>query len=121
VQLLLAHALLERQELVLVGQAGPLPGPESAVARSGGEAVSAKKRRRKAQLARLQQLDRNHIWLYLMSSPRRDGDRAMRLWWRCIVPLGDKLEKQKAGAWAALHRCDQGKAILMDNYRRRTT
>lgn len=81
--------------------------------------MSAAKRRRKAQLARLAKLDENHSWLYLMKSPRRDGPRAVALWWTCIVPLGDKLESQKAGAWASLKRCDTGKRGLVSNYEAR--
>ena len=78
--------------------------------------MSAKKRRRKAQIVRLVQLDENHSRLYLVSSKRHDGLRAAKLWWACIVPLGDKLGTQ---AWAALHRCELGKAVLVENYRKR--
>ncbi len=81
--------------------------------------MSSKKRRRKAQMARLVKLDANQLWLYLMKSPRRDGPRAEALWWRCIVPLGDKLESQKPGAWDTLPRCGTGKALLLENYRKR--
>lgn len=81
--------------------------------------MSAKKRRRKAQVARFIRLDANHSWLYYKTSPRRDGPRAIALWWRCIVPLGDKLERQKPGAWRALPRYSGGPDILMDNYRKR--
>lgn len=83
--------------------------------------MSAKKRRRKAQIARLIRLDANHGWLYLMKSPRRDGPRAARLWWNCIVPLGDKLERQKPGAWAALPRCVEGSVGLLHNFNKRNT
>lgn len=83
--------------------------------------MSAKKRRRKAQLARLRKLDANHGWLYFMKSPRRDGPRAAALWWNCIVPLGDKLERQKPGAWAVLTRCAEGSAGLLHNYQKRNT
>ena len=78
--------------------------------------MSAKKRRRKAKIAHLVRLDENHGWLYLMKSKRRDGPRAAKLWWTCIVPLGDKLG---AKAWMALHRCESGRAGLVENYRRR--
>ena len=81
--------------------------------------MSSAKRRRKAKLARLKLLDANHGWLYLMKSPRRDGMRAAALWWNCIVPLGDKLETQKPGAWLSLHRCATGGAGLIENYRKR--
>jgi hypothetical protein len=81
--------------------------------------MSAAKRRRRAKLERLKRLDENHLWLYLMKSPRRDGPRAMALWWNCIVPLGDKLEAQKAGAWQSLDRCAIGKVGLMHNYEKR--
>lgn len=81
--------------------------------------MSAAKRRRKAQLKRLQKLDANHGWLYLMKSARRNGPRAERLWWTCIVPLGDKLERQKSGAWAALPRCREGTAGLLHNFNKR--
>jgi len=81
--------------------------------------MSAGKRRRKAKLARLKRLDENHSWLYLMKSPRRDGPRAAALWWNCIVPLGDKLESQRAGAWASLNRCATGKVGLTQNYEKR--
>lgn len=81
--------------------------------------MSAAKRRRKAQIKRLQKLDANHSWLYYMKSPRRDGPRAAALWWKCVVPLGDKLERQKPGAWAALSRCAEGKAGLQANFNKR--
>lgn len=81
--------------------------------------MSAAKRRRKAKLARLRRLDENHAWLYLMKSPRRDGPRAAALWWNCIVPLGDKLETQKPGAWLSLNRCATAEPILVENYRKR--
>jgi len=81
--------------------------------------VSAAKRRRNAKLMRLKRLDENHLWLYLMKSPRRDGPRAMALWWNCIVPLGDKLETQKPGAWLSLNRCASGGQGLVENYRKR--
>lgn len=81
--------------------------------------MSAAKRRRRAKLERLKRLDENHLWLYLMKSPRRDGPRAMALWWNCIVPLGDKLEAQKAGAWQSLDRCAIGKVGLLNNYKTR--
>ncbi len=81
--------------------------------------MSAAKRRRKAQLAKLVKLDANHSWLCLMKSPRRDGPRALRLWWACIVPLGDALEKKKPGAWAALPRYRTGPDILMDTFHER--
>ena len=81
--------------------------------------MSAAKRRRNAKLMRLKRLDENHLWLYLMKSPRRDGPRAMAVWWSCIVPLGDKLETQKPGAWLSLQRCATGGAGLVENYRKR--
>ncbi len=81
--------------------------------------MSAKKRRRKAKTARLLKLDANHSWLYLMKSSRRDGPRAAALWWNCVVPLGDKRERQKPGAWAALPRCAEGKAGLVANFKKR--
>jgi hypothetical protein len=82
--------------------------------------MSARTRRRARQIARLIALDRNHSRIYLMTSKHRDGPRAARLWWSCIVPLGDKLERQKAGAWHALPRCSTGDDILMMRYRERT-
>lgn len=81
--------------------------------------MSSAKRRRKAQIARLVKLDANHSWLYLIKSPRRDGARAMALWHNCIVPLGDRLERQKPGAWAALPRCAEGVAGLLRNFEKR--
>lgn len=78
--------------------------------------MSASKRRRKKQLARLSKLDANHGWLYLMKSPRRDGPRAAALWWNCIVPLGDKLERQKPGAWDVLPRCAAGSGLLLAGF-----
>lgn len=81
--------------------------------------MSSKKRRRKAQLARLVKLDATYARLYLMRSPRRDAPRSWRLWLGVIVPLGDKLETQRPGAWAALPRCRTGDDILMLNYRKR--
>lgn len=81
--------------------------------------MSAAKRRRKAQVAHLLKLDRTYHRLYLMSSPRRDGPRSWRLWFGCIVPLGDKLERQKPGAWHALPRCGTGEDILMLNFKKR--
>lgn len=81
--------------------------------------MSAKKRRRKAQIARLIKLDATYLHLYLLKSPRRDGDRASRLWWGVIVPLGDKLEKQKPGAWHSLPRSPGGPDILMHCFRER--
>lgn len=83
--------------------------------------MSPAKRRRKAQLARLAKLDANHGWLYLMKSPRRDSSRAKALWWNCIVPLGDKLERRKPGAWQSLDRCPTGKIGLLYNYEKRRT
>jgi hypothetical protein len=80
--------------------------------------MSSKKRRRKTQVARLVKLDATYHRLYLMSSPRRDGPRSWRLWFGCIVPLGDKLG---AAAWAALPRCDTGDDILQLNYLKRLT
>lgn len=82
--------------------------------------MSAAKRRRKAQIKHRQKLDANHGWLYYKKSPRRDGPRAAALWWNCIVPLGDKLERQKRGAWAALSRCVEGKAGLLANFNKRS-
>lgn len=81
--------------------------------------MSSKKRRRKAQIARLLKLDATYARLYLMSSPRRDWSRTGRLWYSCIVPLGDKLERQKPGAWRTLPRCSAGEDILMRGYRKR--
>lgn len=78
--------------------------------------MSAAKRRRKAQIAHLVRLDENHRRLYLMASKRRDGPRAAKLWWACIVPLGDKLGPQ---AWTALRRCEVGRAGLVEKYRKR--
>lgn len=78
--------------------------------------MSAAKRRRQAQIARLVRLDRTHQRLYLMASKHRDGERARQLWCAVIVPLGDKLGEQ---AWHALPRCETGRAILRENYRRR--
>lgn len=82
--------------------------------------MSARNRRRARQIARLIALDRNHSRIYLMTSRHRDGPRAARLWWSCIVPLGDKLESQKAGAWHALPRSSRDPDILMIRYRERT-
>lgn len=81
--------------------------------------MSAKKRRRKAQIARLVRMDANQSRLYLMKSPHRDGPRAWRLWLGCIVPLGDKLERQKPGVWAMLPRCNAGRTILIRNFNKR--
>lgn len=81
--------------------------------------MSAKKRRRKAKIKYLQKLDANHLWLYLLASPRRDGHRAMQLWWGCVVPLGDKLERQKPGAWHSLPRHPSSPDILMYNFHKR--
>lgn len=78
--------------------------------------MSAKKRRHKAKIARLVRLDENHRRLYVMTSKRRDGERAAKLWWECIVPLGDKLG---ARAWMSLRRCDEGRDGLIQNYRKR--
>lgn len=82
--------------------------------------MSSAKRRRKAKLACLKRLDENHGWLYYKTSPRRDGPRAIALWWNCIVPLGDKLEKQKAGAWDTLPRWTSVKGHLAELSRART-
>lgn len=82
--------------------------------------MSARTRRRARQIARLIALDRNHARLYLMASRHRDGPRAAHLWWSCIVPLGDKLERQKAGAWHVLPRSSRDPDILMMRYRERT-
>lgn len=81
--------------------------------------MSSKKRRRKSAIERLIKLDKTYEHLYLLKSPRRDGERAMALWWGCIVPLGDKLEKQKPGAWHSLPRHPGGQDILMINFRKR--
>ena len=81
--------------------------------------MSSKKRRRAAQLARFKKMDENYTWLYLKSSPRRDGLRSWRFWFGCIVALGDKLETQKPGAWGSLERRPEGTDILMHNYRKR--
>lgn len=81
--------------------------------------MSAKKRRRKAQIERLRKLDATYMRLYLLASPRRNGPKSWRLWQCCVTPLGDKLESQKPGAWHALDRCPKGDDILMDNYRKR--
>lgn len=81
--------------------------------------MSAGKRRRKAQVSRLVQMDLTHRRRYLLASRHRDGPRAMRLWLACIVPLGDKLERQKPGAWAALPRCATGTTILLHNFHKR--
>lgn len=78
--------------------------------------MSAAKRRRKVQIARLVKLDRTYHRLYLMSSPRRDGPRSWRLWLGCIVPLGDKIGP---AGWAALPRCGAGEDILLINYMKR--
>lgn len=78
--------------------------------------MSAAKRRRKAAIARLIRLDQTYRRLYLMTSPRRDGPRSWRLWFGCVVPLGDKLG---VPAWSALSRCETGRAILLSNYRKR--
>jgi hypothetical protein len=79
--------------------------------------MSAAKRRRKAQIARLVRMDRTYHRLYLMASPHRDGPRSWRFWLGCIVPLGDKIGP---AGWSALPRCDTGEDILLNNYRRRT-
>ncbi len=81
--------------------------------------MSSAKRRRKAQLARLVRMDATYSRLYLISSPRRDGPRSWRLWFGCIVPLGDALEKKKPGAWASLPRSPGGPDILMHNFKKR--
>jgi hypothetical protein len=81
--------------------------------------MSAAKRRRKARLARLVRVDATHSRLSLMSSPRRNGPRAWRLWFGSIVPLGDALERAKPGAWATLPRYESGRNILLHNFKKR--
>jgi hypothetical protein len=81
--------------------------------------MSARIRRRQDQIRRLVKMDLTHRRLYLLASPRRDGPRASRLWLACITPLGDKLERQKPGAWAALPRCEIGTMILLYNFEKR--
>lgn len=76
--------------------------------------MSAAKRRRKAQLARLVRMDATYLRLHLKSSPR-----SWRLWFGCVVALGDALEKKKPGAWAALPRCESGSRILLHNFNKR--
>jgi hypothetical protein len=84
-----------------------------------GRAMSAKKRRRKAQIGRLVRMDATYHRLYLLSSPRRDGPRSWRLWFGCVVALGDALEKKQPGAWAALPRSQIGTGILLHNFNKR--
>jgi hypothetical protein len=81
--------------------------------------MSAAKRRRKAQLARLVRMDATYSRLYLKSSPRRDGPRSWRLRVGCVIPLGDALERAKPGAWASLPRSDEGRYILLQNFNKR--
>lgn len=81
--------------------------------------MSSKKRRRKAAIERLIKLDNTYEHLYLLKSPRRDGERSWALWMGVIVPLGDKLEKQKPGAWHSLPRNPSSIDVLMINFRKR--
>lgn len=81
--------------------------------------MSSRARRRKAKIRHLVKMDLTHRRLYLLASSHRDGPRAMRLWLACIVSLGDKLERQKPGAWAQLPRCEIGTAILLHNFKMR--
>lgn len=81
--------------------------------------MSSAKRRRKKAIERLIKLDTTYSRLYLYSSPKRDADRSWSLWMSVIVPLGDKLERQKPGAWHSLPRKSGGPDILMHCYRER--
>lgn len=81
--------------------------------------MSARKRRIKRKIAMLKRLDRTHLSLYLMSSPKRDSERAKALWWRCIVPLGDALSRRCPDAWARMAETPYRADILMANYRKR--
>lgn len=81
--------------------------------------MSARKRRIKRKIAMLVRMDRTHLALYLMSSPKRDSERAKALWMACIVPLGDALSRRFQDAWSQLPRCEAGRRILVDNYRKR--
>lgn len=81
--------------------------------------MSARKRRIKRKIAMLARLDRTHLALYLMSSPKRDGERAKALWWRCIVPLCDALSRSCPDAWARMAETPYRADGLMENYRKR--
>lgn len=81
--------------------------------------MSARKRRIKRKIAMLVRLDRTHLALYLMSGPKRDGERAKALWWRCIMPLGDALSRRRPDAWARMAETPYRADGLMKNYRKR--
>lgn len=81
--------------------------------------MSSSKRRIKWKIAMLVRMDRTHLALYLMSSPKRDGERAKALWWRCIVPLGDALSRRCPDAWARMAETPYRADGLMENYRKR--
>lgn len=81
--------------------------------------MSARKRRIKRKIAMLMRFDQNHNRLYLMSSPKRDSERAKAIWWRCIVPLGDALSRRCSDTWARIAETTYRADVLMENYRKR--
>ena len=81
--------------------------------------MSARKRRINRKIAMLVRMDRTHLALYLMSSPKRDSERAKALWWRCIVPLGDALSRSCPDAWARMAETPYRADGLMERYRKR--
>lgn len=90
--------------------------------------MSSKKRRIKRKLAMLRKLDETHLRRYLMYrwkigrpiNKDRDSDKAKWIWFNCIIPLGDALQRKGIPAWQSFARLDgERTSFLLQRFKER--